>query len=308
MNILVTGGAGFIASHLVDALLSSGHKVVVIDNLSTGNRSNLNPNCTFIEADITSRHQLDRIFEQHSFDVIYHHAAQIHVQKSLVEPYLDATINILGTINLLENAKQHKVKKIIYPSSAAAYGTPNYLPIDEQHPTAPESFYGISKLTPEYYLRTYSQLYGIDFTILRYANVYGERQDPRGEGGVVSIFTDRIMRDEELTVFGDGLQTRDFIYVKDVVSANLAALSKGNGTTLNISCNVQTSLNQLIATFSEVTGKTFTPRYTPERSGDIRYSCLSNQMALKELNWSPQYDLYNGLKDTFQHSLATTNQ
>lgn len=304
MKILVTGGAGFIASHLVDSLISIGHEVIVVDNLSTGNRSNINPRCTFYETDIAIIDELTRIFTLHSFDVVYHHAAQIHVQKSITHPHLDATINILGTVNLLECMRTFHVRKIVYASSAAVYGTPNYLPVDEHHLTAPESFYGVSKLTPEYYIRTYSQLYEMDYTIFRYANVYGERQDPRGEGGVISIFMDRIMLNEGLIIYGDGMQTRDFIYVKDIVSANIAALQSGSSKTLNISCNTQTEINDLISILQEVSNKTLTPQYVQSKKGDIHHSCLSNQLAQKELNWNPQYDLYHGLKQTYQHILS----
>ncbi|MBU7319642.1 NAD-dependent epimerase/dehydratase family protein [Paenibacillus oleatilyticus] len=297
MNILVTGGAGFIASHIVDALIEAGHRVYVIDNLSTGNREHLNEQASYYEVDILGE-QIAEIFAETKPEIVIHHAAQIDVQTSIQNPMFDAKVNILGTIALLEQCRNHGVRKIIYASSAAVYGTPEYLGVDERHPLRPLSFYGISKHTPEHYIEAFSHLYDLDYTILRYANVYGIRQDPKGEGGVVSIFVDKLLRGEQPIIFGDGEQTRDFIYVKDIVSANMAALEKGSRGLFNVSCNEQTSVKELLQLMSELCGATFAPEYRAPRPGDIVHSRLDNTAAAQLLDWQPRYSLRDGLKET----------
>lgn len=300
MNILVTGGAGFIASHIVDALVEIGHHVSVIDNLSTGTRQNLNQNARFFEADITNT-SLESIFNQIRPEIIIHHAAQIDVQTSIRKPSLDAQINIVGTLRLLEQCAVHGVRKFLYASSAAVYGIPQTDRIAESHPVEPISGYGISKETPERYLKIYAELYGLDYTILRYANVYGIRQDPKGEGGVVSIFVDHLLAGKTPVIFGDGEQTRDFIYVKDVAAANIAALTKGSRKTLNISSNHPTTVNELLELLCKQLQEPFCPVYGPSRSGDIRHSRLDHASAVKELGWRPQYGLEQGLMETLEY-------
>ncbi|WP_248927316.1 NAD-dependent epimerase/dehydratase family protein [Paenibacillus hamazuiensis] len=297
MKILVTGGAGFIASHIVDELIRLGHSVAVLDNFSTGKREYANPEARLYEADIV-KDPLGAVFSGFKPEVVIHHAAQIDVQTSIKHPSLDAEINIVGTIKLLENCREHGVRKIVYASSAAVYGTPEYLPVDEKHPLKPLSFYGISKHTPEHYIEAFAHLYGLDFTILRYANVYGIRQDPKGEGGVVSIFVDKLLSGEKPVIFGSGEQTRDFIYVKDIVSANIAALDRGSRGLFNISRNEQTTVTELLRIMCRQLEKPFAPEYRPPRPGDIEHSRLDNTAALRELAWSPKYSLQEGMQET----------
>lgn len=300
MKVMVTGGAGFIGSHIVDALIESGHKVHVIDNMTTGNPEFVNPKAVFHPVDITGD-RLGAVFEEAKPDIVIHHAAQIDVQTSINQPLFDAKVNILGTIALLEQCREYGVSKLIYASSAAVYGPPDYLGVDEQHPLRPISFYGISKHTPEHYIEAFAQLYGMDFTILRYANVYGIRQDPKGEGGVVSIFLDRLLQGQQTVIFGDGEQTRDFIYVKDIVSANLAAIERGSRGIYNIGRNQQTSVNELLKLMSELCGKPFAPQYMPQRTGDIIHSRLDNTAAKEQLGWEPRFTLRSGLSETIKY-------
>ncbi|WP_459841340.1 SDR family oxidoreductase [Halanaerocella petrolearia] len=298
-KVLVTGGAGFIGSHIVDQLIDRGDKVIVLDNLSTGKKENLNKKAEFHKLDI--RDDLTEVFEQYNIDYVIHQAAQIDIQRSLKEPAFDSDINITGTVNLLEYCQQYDIQKVVYASSAAVYGQPEYLGIDEKHPVDPISYYGISKHTPEHYLKVFSQLYDLDYTILRYANAYGIRQDPKGEGGVISIFVDKLLNSEKPIIFGDGKQTRDFIYVADIARANLAALEAGSEEIINISCNRQTSVNQLVETMNQVADTNLDPVYQEAREGDIKHSYLVNDKAKEVLDWEPEYTLQDGLKETFKY-------
>ncbi|MGG1596239.1 NAD-dependent epimerase/dehydratase family protein [Paenibacillus naphthalenovorans] len=303
MKVLITGGAGFVSSHIVDELISLGHQVYIVDNLSTGVAKHLNPTASFYNVNILDDKLFD-IFSKIKPEVVIHQAAQIDVQTSIHKPVLDAEVNIVGTIRVLEACRIYGVKKIIYASSAAVYGTPLYLPIDEKHPIKPLSFYGISKHTPEHYIEVYSNLYDLDFTILRYANVYGIRQDPKGEGGVVSIFIDKLLTGQQPYVFGDGEQTRDFVYVKDVATANIAALKQGCRGIYNVSSNQQTSINELLRLMSEFCERPYAPVYQPSRPGDIVHSCLDNREAIKNLGWKPQYSIQTGLQETCDYYKA----
>jgi UDP-glucose 4-epimerase len=300
LKVLVTGGAGFIGSNVVDLLLASGHEVVVVDNLATGREGHLNPRAAFYRLDIV-QDALARVLAAERPQVVIHHAAQISVPTSMRDPAFDAKVNVVGTLRLLEACVRHGVDKLIYASSAAVYGNPDYLPVDEVHPIRPISAYGVSKYTPELYIRLFSQQHGLRYTILRYANVYGIRQDPQGEGGVVSIFVDCLLSGRRPVIFGDGEQTRDFIYVKDVAAANLAALSGGDGGTFNISRNERTSVNQLLQTMADILGRDVEPEYAPPRDGDIVHSSLDNRRAIAELGWTPQYNLEAGLRETLAH-------
>lgn len=302
MKVLVTGGAGFIGSHIVDQLILEGHEVVIIDNLASGQKEQVHPQACFYQIDLTGS-ELHDVMEKESPEVVIHQAAQIHVPTSIENPVFDASINILGTINLLEACKDFGVRKVVYASSAAVYGEPQVLPIDEHHPVEPISAYGISKHTPEHYLKAYHQLYGIEYTIFRYANVYGIRQDPRGEGGVISIFTDKVLRNAPLTIFGDGEHTRDFIYVEDVAKANVCALTQGDGEIFNIGTGVKTSLNQLVATFEQASGKKVVVEYGPERVGDIKDSYFYMAKASELLHWKAKITLLEGLTRTYQFYL-----
>ncbi|TXK76899.1 NAD-dependent epimerase/dehydratase family protein [Paenibacillus sp. N3.4] len=300
MKILVTGGAGFIASHIVDALIELQHEVAIVDNFSTGKEAFVNAKAILYKKDILDA-ELSLVFRDFSPEIVIHHAAQIDVQTSMRNPSRDAEINIIGTIKLLEACRNSGVRKIIYASSAAVYGDPAYLPVDESHPIAPLSSYGISKHTPEQYLKVFSDLYSLDYTILRYANVYGGRQDPKGEGGVVSIFLEKMLQGLQPVIFGDGEQTRDFIYVKDIARANIAALHSGSKCIYNISCNLQTSINELYNRLALLSNYRDNPIYKVGRSGDIIHSCLDNSAALRDLQWEPIYTLVHGLKETFDY-------
>ncbi|WP_068776172.1 NAD-dependent epimerase/dehydratase family protein [Paenibacillus sp. FJAT-26967] len=300
MKVLVTGGAGFIGSHVVDQLIQENHQVVITDNLSTGNEEYLNPEAKFYHVSIESD-DMKAIFASESPEVVIHLAAQIDVQKSLHDPQYDAAINILGTIHLLELCKTHQTRKFIYSSSAAVYGNPNYLAIDEQHPIQPLSSYGISKYTPEKYIRMYADLTGLDYTILRYANVYGARQIPKGEGGVVSIFVDKLLVGESPVIFGDGLQTRDFIYVGDVARANIAAMYGGSREVVNISTNSPTSVSDLYSIIADIYKTDLRPQLAPAREGDILHSYLDNSKAAQVLGWKPQISLLEGLNKTVEY-------
>lgn len=302
MNVLITGGAGFIASHLVDSLLHAGHQVSVVDNLSTGNYDYLPPNAELFQTNILDE-QLDRAFMACRPQIVFHHAAQIDVQTSMKKPDFDAMTNIVGTLKVLECCRKYGVKKIVYASSAAVYGVPELLPITEDHRKKPISFYGVSKFSPERYIELFSDLYGLDYTILRYSNVYGIRQDPKGEGGVISSFLSKLLLRENPTIFGDGEQTRDFIYVKDVVSANIAAITKGYRGTYNISCNSQLSVNRLLQLMCSIMDRPFEPQYESPREGDIIHSRLDNTKAIHDLRWRPSHDIESGLTETINYYL-----
>ncbi|MCT4593976.1 MAG: SDR family oxidoreductase [Anaeromicrobium sp.] len=300
MKVLITGGAGFIGSHIVDKLVDKGYKVCVIDNLSTGNLNNLNKKVKLYEMDIRDN-KLHEVFEKEKPNYVIHNAAQIDVQKSIQQPAFDGDVNIIGTINVLENCVKHNVEKIIYPSSAAVYGVPEYLPVDEEHKVEPISYYGISKHTPEHYIKVYSELHNLKYTILRYSNVYGIRQDPKGEGGVISIFVDKVIEKQQPTIFGDGKQTRDYIYVEDVAEANLKAMeSKKNGI-YNISTNTKVDLNELYDKMKEIEKIDLDPLYGESRKGDIKHSSLDNSKAINTLGWEPRFSLEEGLKRTIEY-------
>ncbi|ABO34808.1 NAD-dependent epimerase/dehydratase [Methanococcus maripaludis C5] len=291
MKILVTGGAGFIGSHIVDILIENGHDVSILDNLSTGNEKNLNTSAKFINGDI-----LDKTLDLSGFECVIHEAAQINVNKSLSAPMFDAEVNILGTVNILEKMKKYGVKKIIYSSSGGAvYGEPEYLPVDENHPIKPLSPYGSSKFCAEEYIELYNRLYGIEYCILRYSNVYGERQDPLGEAGVISIFIDKIKKGETPVIYGDGNQTRDFINVRDVAKANLLALGWRNQI-VNIGSGRETSVNELFKLISFELGFNLDAIYEKEREGEVYRTYIDYKKA-KSLGWIPDVELQDGIKN-----------
>ena len=301
MRVLVTGGAGFIASHIVDKLIKLNHNVCIVDNLSTGKEENINHEATFYKCDITEIDKLKLVFDVEQPEVVIHHAAQIDIQTSLRKPAFDAENNIIGTINILECCREFGVRKVIYPSSAAVYGEPKYLPVDEKHEVNPMSFYGVSKHTPEHYIKIYAQLYGFDYTIFRYANVYGVRQDPKGEGGVVSIFVDKLLNNEAPFIFGNGEQTRDFIYVKDIAEANILALHKGDNKIMNISSDKATTVNELFMVMRDMAGSDVEAIHKDVRTGDIEHSYLDNGVAEEKLGWKARFQLEDGVRETVNY-------
>ena len=302
MRVLVTGGAGFIGSHIVEALLAAKHEVMVIDNLSSGKKENLPPEVPLYEVDITDS-VIDNVIKESRPQAIIHQAAQVAVPVSLRDPLFDADVNIMGTLNLLEACRSYAVEKFIFASSAAVYGNPLYLPVDEKHAVRPLSGYGISKLTVEHYLEMYQELCGLRWTALRYANIYGPRQDALGEGGVVAIFINKLLSGQSPTIFGDGEQTRDFVFVKDVATANLLALEQGDNQILNISTGEATTVNELYGLLRQTIKSTLEPVYGPPRVGDIVHSYLDNQKVMQYLNWQPMFSLAQGLQETVQYYL-----
>lgn len=296
VKILVTGGAGFIGSHIVDLLIEHGHEVCIIDNLIHGKKEYINEKATFYCNDIRDK-EINKIFEKEKFDIVIHEAAQISVHSSVIDPINDASVNIIGTLNILENCKNYGVKKIIYPASAAIFGEPEYLPIDENHPLGMISGYGVTKHTVEHYLSVYEKLYGIKYTVLRYSNVYGPRQDSTGEGGVVAIFCEKLLLNQKPYIYGDGCQVRDFVYVKDVANANLLAINSIDNGIYNVCTNTKITVNDLFDRISEILKSDLKPIYTEERDGDIRDSYMSYEKIRKN-GWKYKYGLMEGLKET----------
>ena len=302
MKILITGGAGFIGSNIADAYVALGHEVSVIDNLSSGKKQNLNKKMKFYEADIKDPAKIKEIFSKEKFDILSHHAAQIDVRKSVMDPVFDANVNIIGTLNMLENAKNSGIKKVIFASSGGTiYGECGKNPPDESAQARPLSPYGITKYSIEFYLKFYAEIYGMKYSILRYANVYGPRQDPHGEAGVVAIFSERIINDKELFIYGDGEQRRDYVFVGDLVKANVAALDKADNETINIGTGKTTSVNDLFAQMTDITGYKRKPVYKPARPGEILNSVLGIQKAKTVLNWEPEVTIKDGLKRTMDY-------
>lgn len=301
MRILILGGAGFIGSHLVERLHNkSKNEIFVLDNLSSGLRENIPQGIQFYKMDIRD-HELDDVFKKHQFDVVVNLAAQTMVPFSLKHPDEDADINILGLINILECCRKYSVKRIIFSSSAAVYGNNTNVPLAEDEALTPMSFYGISKMVAEHYLRVYYELYGLDAIVFRFANVYGERQGNGGEGGVVSIFGRRIAEGLPLTLFGDGGQTRDFVYAGDIAEIIIAALNAEGYLILNVSNKIEVSINDLIKSFAAVSQKYLAIEYKEARKGDIYRSCLDNTALIKVLNTSPQTSLQEGLAKTYTY-------
>ena len=301
MRVCVTGGAGFIGSHLVDRLIELGHTVLVIDNLTTGVREFVNPKAVFIEMDVRDAN-IESIFADFKPQVVFHEAAQTMVPASMENPKMDCDVNLLGLVNILEASRKHKVEHFLMPSSAAVYGDLDTLPLTEDMIGKPTSFYGLTKLTGEGYLRIYEQAFGLKTVCFRYSNVYGPRQGDGGEGGVISIFTRLINEGQGLTIFGDGEQTRDFIYVDDVVEANIKAMNHPELTGVyNISTNTSTSVNKLVSYFKSISNKDLPVYYEAERTGDIRHSRLCNQKAKVDFDFLATVDLERGLRDTISY-------
>lgn len=293
MNVLVTGGAGFIGSHTVDKLIAAGVATVVIDRVEPKYKNDL---ATYYRLDLNDPAAED-VFKAHSFDCVIHLAAQASVAVSVADPVKDATDNVMASVRMIEYCKKYSVKKIVVSSSAALYAVPQYLPVDEKHPVGFLSPYALSKHTMEEYVK----LSGLDYIIFRYANVYGPRQDPHGEAGVVSIFIEKMIKNLPLEIHGDGEQTRDFVYVADVAETNCrAALSPASGVVLNVSTNTQTSVNKLFALIKENTDYPLDPNRAPSRAGDIKHSVLNNALVAETLNFKPKTALADGIKKTVE--------
>lgn len=301
MKIVVTGGAGFIGSNVVDEFVRRGWDVVVIDDLSTGNVNNVNPKATFYQVDIRDE-KLAEVFERERPDVVSHHAGQISVRMSVQDPLRDASINILGSLNVIDKCAKVGVKKLIHVSSGGAvYGEPVYVPCDEKHPVDPLCPYGATKHAPEHYLFMYRQLYGLNYTVLRYPNVYGPRQDPFGEAGVVAIFTEQMLKNEQVVINGTGEQERDFVYVGDIVQSNVLSIEAGDGEIYNIGSGVATSVNQIFEELSRITGYKRPPVYGPPKAGETFRIYLDASKAARELGWRPGVGLREGLTKTVEY-------
>lgn len=301
MKILVTGGAGFIGSNLVDAYIKEGHEVIVVDDLSTGKLKNLNPEARFYRLDIQDP-EIEGIFKEHKIDLVNHHAAQIDVRRSVSDPIYDAKINVLGLLNIIQNCIKYGVKKFILASSGGVlYGEPEILPAREDYPLIPLSPYGVTKLMAEKYLHYYHKIYGLDYTILRYSNVYGPRQDPFGEAGVIAIFINRLLKGEHPTIFGDGEQLRDYVYVADVTRANLLATTRGDGEAYNIGTGIATSVNDLLEKLQVIMGCHLDPVYETKRPGEIYRSYLDYRKVREGLGWEPEIGIDDGLRRTVEY-------
>ena len=300
MRILVTGGAGFIGSHIVDQYVAAGHEVAVVDNLwaeGGGKRANLNPQARFYYADITDEESLNHIFDEVRPEVVNHQAAQHSVAVSTKNPKLDAQVNVLGLLNVLTNTTRVGAHKIIFASSGATYGTPQQLPINEETPQHPESPYGITKMVTEHYLRYWQEAYGLTYTALRYGNVYGPRQDPNGEAGVIAIFARRFLAHEPVRIDWDGGQQKDYVYVGDVARASLLALDRGDNDTFCIATGKGTSVNEIYRMLAQETG--YEPQIVraPKRPGDIYLAYFDCSKAAKGLGWQPQVTMEAGIRE-----------
>ncbi len=300
MNILVTGGAGFIGSHVVDSYIELGHNVIVVDNLSTGFIENVNPKAKFYQIDIRDE-KIEEIFKSERIDIVNHHAAQMDVRKSVEDPIYDADVNIIGSLNLLQLCVKYGVKKFIFASTGGAiYGEQDYFPADEEHPTRPLSPYGVAKLTVEKYLYFYKEVHGLSYVVLRYANIYGPRQNPHGEAGVVAIFTSKMLKGEQPIINGDGLQTRDYTYVGDVVRANVLALNYDKSDVFNIGTGIETDVNTLFHKLRNLIGANCDEIHGPAKPGEQRRSVISYEKINKVLGWKPEVSLDEGLRLTVE--------
>ena len=308
-KVLVTGGAGFIGSNVVDAFIERGDRVWIVDDLSSGRTANVNERATFVQLDIRDPALADVFRDAGGFDVISHHAAQIDVRKSVSDPRLDASINVDGFLNVAELAREHGTRRMIFVSSGGVvYGEPEKIPTPETAPKLPASPYGVTKLVAEHYMHYYTRTFGMEYVALRYSNVYGPRQDPHGEAGVVAIFCNRLIDGTPLTIFGDGEQTRDYVFVGDVVRANLLAAempvdpqpSGLDARAFNVGTGKETSVNDLAKTLMRATGREVPIRYAEARPGEVLRSCLDTT-ALRGSGWEPVTTLEQGLELTFQH-------
>lgn len=301
MRILVTGGAGFIGSHIVEAYLSEGHEVLVLDSLwehGGGRRQNVPQRALFMHMDIRDEN-ITRVFQEFKPEIVNHHAAQHSVAISARDPKFDADVNVMGMLNVLDNCVKGGVQKVIFASSGATFGTPDHLPMNEQTPQRPESPYGITKMVTEHYLKFYKSEFGLDFTALRYGNVYGPRQDPNGEAGVIAIFIGKFLAGQGVRIDWDGEQTRDYIYAKDVAQLNVVALDKGSGGMYCIGTNRKTSVNTIYRTLCDISGLKPEVTQGPKRPGDARDAQFDASLAKVELGWEATTTLCDGMQETY---------
>lgn len=295
MRIIVTGGAGFIASNITDALIKAGHSVAIIDDLSTGKEANLNPSATFHHLDVRDERVGD-VFRSFKPQAVIHHAAQMDVRRSVREPLYDSDVNIGGSLRLMEYCREVGTSRFLYASTGGAiYGEPAYMPVREDHPINPLSHYGVSKHTVEHYLFLYKNLYGLGYAALRYPNVYGPRQDPHGEAGVTAIFTEKMLAGVQPKIFGDGEDTRDYVYIDDIVKANLLALEHPESFSVNIGWGEQISVNRIYREIAQLTGYPKPPEYAPLRPGEIHHICLDATRAKQFMGWQPTVSFSEGL-------------
>lgn len=295
MKVLITGGAGFIGSHIVDAYIKAGHQVIVVDNLSSGRLENINPKATFYQADINNYWEIEEIFLAERPELVNHHAAQISIDTSVKNPIYDATVNILGTVNILELSAKHGIKKFIFASTGGALYDDRYIPADENTLINPKSPYGIAKSSCERYIKFYQEVKGLPCVILRYSNVYGLRQTAKGENGVVPIFINKIRSGQSPVIFSSGDQTRDFINVEDVVQANMLVSFGDFVGTLNISSGRETSVKEILSAIQTAAGTSLPPEYQPPKPGEQLRSCLNNTAAREVLGWESQISLQEGI-------------
>lgn len=302
MKILVTGGAGFIGSHVVDAFLALGHHVHILDNLSTGREENVNPGAVFTRGDIRDANLVHRLLGDERFDVLCHHAAQMDIRRSVADPVDDASINLLGVLTLMEAGRASGIRRVLFASSGGAiYGEQEYFPADEFHPTRPISPYGVAKLSTEQYLYYYEAVYGIAPVCLRYANVYGPRQNPEGEAGVVAIFTHKMLKGEQPVINGPGTQTRDYVFVADVVRANVLALQSTRSGVYNVGTGTETDVNALFRQLRVHTGSSCEERHGEAKKGEQLRSVLDNGRIVRELGWTVSVPIEEGLLQTVEH-------
>ena len=304
MKLLITGGAGFIASHIADACVAKGHQVIILDDLSSGTMHNVNPKAAFLQADVRDDALAD-LFGRERFDAVIHHAAQMDVRKSVADPGFDASVNILGSINLLEQSQKSGVKRFIFASTGGAiYGEQDYFPADEEHPVRPLSPYGIAKLSVEKYLFYYAEVHGMQYVSLRYGNVYGPRQNPHGEAGVIAIFAEKMLAGGQPVINGEGLQSRDYVYVGDVVSANIFALGHDRSGIFNVGTGIETDVNTLFRSIRELSGSSCKEEHGPAKKGEQLRSVLDARLLNRTFGWSPETALADGLKKTVDYFKA----
>lgn len=302
MKILVTGGAGFIGSHVVDNYIDAGHEVVVVDNLSTGSRENINPAAKLYEVDVRDRAAIWEVIESERPEVVNHHAAQVNVRASLDDPASDAEINVLGTLNLLDAAAKNAVKRFIFISSGGAvYGDAEKIPTPEDYPPKPVSHYGAAKLAGEHYCHVYYAVYSLPYVVLRYANVYGPRQDPKGEAGVTAIFAQLMLQEQRPKIFGDGTKTRDYVHVSDVARANLLVLKYQGVGVFNIGTGRQITDREVFDAIAVAVGYKGEPEYTPFRPGEVRHSAVDPSLAARELGWRAEIKFEEGVRSVVEY-------